>query len=141
MSEKNIEIILRSYDAQNAGDFDKAVLDFRTDFVHRTGADPCGPRHGAGAYRELMASGHRVMPCTHTTELAFAQGDLVAVRHNVRGRHIGTFLGIPATGREVTMTSNDIYRVVDGKVVEEWTEFSALDLLRQLGVFSIPGGR
>jgi hypothetical protein len=36
------------------------------------------------------------------------------------------------------MTSNDLYRVVDGKVVEEWTEFSALSLLAQLGAFSIP---
>jgi predicted ester cyclase len=30
--------------------------------------------------------------------------------------------GIPPKGKELTMTDTDIYRIVDGKIVEQWFE-------------------
>ncbi len=33
----------------------------------------------------------------------------------------------------MTFTGADIYRIVGGKIVEEWSEFDELGLLRQLG--------
>ena len=66
---------------------------------------------------------------TTTLEPPVGEGDMVAVRHIWRGTHEG----IPPTGRQVTSTGADIYRIVDGKIVEEWSEFDELGLLRQVG--------
>jgi predicted ester cyclase len=43
-------------------------------------------------------------------------------------------MGIPPTGKQVTVTGLTISRVVKGKVVEEWTNWDTLGMLQQLGV-------
>ncbi len=50
------------------------------------------------------------------------------------GRHTGTFVGIPATGRGVSITSFNVFRLADGKIVKSWVVADALGLLQQLGV-------
>jgi predicted ester cyclase len=42
-------------------------------------------------------------------------------------------MGIPATGRTVTITGITVTRFAEGKAVEEWEEINLLDLMRQLG--------
>ena len=51
----------------------------------------------------------------------------------MRGTHRGDFFGLPATGREVTLTGVHIMRVADGKIVEHWGSNDDLGLMRQLG--------
>jgi steroid delta-isomerase-like uncharacterized protein len=63
----------------------------------------------------------------------FGSGDRVAVRLTFRGTHGGEFQGIPATGREVTYTSIELYRVADGKLAEEWIASDVTSLMAQLG--------
>ena len=63
-----------------------------------------------------------------------AEGDKVAVRQTWRGTHTGNFQGIPPTGKPVTFTSLEVYRVTGGKLAEEWVELDMLGLLQQLGV-------
>jgi predicted ester cyclase len=43
-------------------------------------------------------------------------------------------MGIPATGKEVTVSGITISRVKNGKVVEEWSNWDTLGMLQQLGV-------
>jgi hypothetical protein len=54
-------------------------------------------------------------------------------------KHKGEFQGIPPTGKELSVTGTDIYRIVDGKIVEPWVEADMLGLMQQLGVLSTPG--
>jgi steroid delta-isomerase-like uncharacterized protein len=68
-----------------------------------------------------------------------AAGDRVAFRGTLRGTHEGEFLGIPATGRHVTVSLVDIIRVEDGRFAEHWGGPDFLDLVRQLGVEITPG--
>ncbi len=49
-----------------------------------------------------------------------ADGDRVALRLTIRGTHQGEFVGIPATGRQVSYISHEFYRVADGLIAEEW---------------------
>jgi predicted ester cyclase len=42
-------------------------------------------------------------------------------------------MGIPPTGRVVTVSGIAIDRLADGKVAESWVNLDALNLLRQLG--------
>ena len=62
-----------------------------------------------------------------------ADGDKVIARYTGQGTHNGSFLGIAPTGRLVTYSAILIWRLVEGKVAEEWTSWDALGVLHQLG--------
>jgi len=66
-----------------------------------------------------------------------AQGDEVACRFSARGVHKGEFMGLPPTGREITMTGIEIFRIKDGRIAEIWGEANLMGLMMQLGI--LPG--
>ena len=68
-----------------------------------------------------------------TIEHQFTEGDYVATRSTIRGRHEGALQGIPPTGREVEFTNLTISRCRDGKIEEEWELADTVGLLRQIG--------
>ncbi len=49
-----------------------------------------------------------------------AEGDKVNSRKAITGTHLGTFLGIPPTGRKISIDVIDIVRIEDGKYKEHW---------------------
>ncbi|MBX4929812.1 putative SnoaL-like aldol condensation-catalyzing enzyme [Rhizobium binae] len=49
-----------------------------------------------------------------------AEGDKVTTRKTISGVHTGTLLGVPATGRDVSIGAIDIVRIQDGKYAEHW---------------------
>jgi steroid delta-isomerase-like uncharacterized protein len=67
-------------------------------------------------------------------EDAFVAGDRVVGRYTYRATHQGTFIGIPPTGKQITMRSIDIWRVRDNVFVEHWDELNLLEVMQQLGV-------
>jgi steroid delta-isomerase-like uncharacterized protein len=67
-----------------------------------------------------------------------AEGDRVAVRSSYSGTHQGDFMGIPATGRQVSIGGMDIVRIVDGKATDHWGIFDQMAMLMQLGVIPTP---
>jgi steroid delta-isomerase-like uncharacterized protein len=69
----------------------------------------------------------------HEIEGHVTEGEMIATRVTGHGRHTGEFLGIPATGKEVTMSGIGIRRIVDGKMAEHWAQIDAMSLLQQLG--------
>jgi predicted ester cyclase len=71
------------------------------------------------------------------TEDLVAEGDQVVDRVTVRGTHRREFMGIPPSGRRFEMEEIHIARIVDGKIVERWTQFDVFGLLQQIG--GIPG--
>ena len=48
------------------------------------------------------------------------------------------FMGIPATGNQVTMEAIHIYRLSEGKLAEHWVARDDLGMIRQLGVIPTP---
>ena len=68
-----------------------------------------------------------------------ADGDKVASRWIARGTNTGAFMGMPPTGKQVTIAGMLIVRVAGGKMVESWVNFDALGMLQQLGVVPAPG--
>jgi predicted ester cyclase len=68
-----------------------------------------------------------------TVEHQFSEGDYVATRTTVRGRHEGELVGVPPTGREVEFTCLTISRCAGGKIEEEWEIADTVSLLQQVG--------
>jgi predicted ester cyclase len=60
-------------------------------------------------------------------------GDYVATRYTCRGKHEGDIMGLPATGRDVTIAGLVISRFRGGKVVEEWEVSDVFGLMQQIG--------
>lgn len=69
-----------------------------------------------------------------TIDKILAEGELVAARFIAEGTNTGAGNGLPATGKHLRIAGMTILRIVDGKIVEEWTSFDQLDFLRQLGL-------
>lgn len=60
-------------------------------------------------------------------------GEHVVLRWLGTGTHTGPFMGAPPTGNRVEIEGIDIYRVVDGRVVEHWGYPDVPALMGQLG--------
>ena len=67
-----------------------------------------------------------------------AEGDRVVVRLTFTGTHTSAWMGIPPTGKPVTVKGMALYRLKDGKIVEQWTIGDTLGLLQQLGAVTLP---
>jgi predicted ester cyclase len=61
-----------------------------------------------------------------TVELAVAQGDFVTVVWIFRGTHTAFGYGLPPTGARIEMRGITVWRIVDGKIRDEWTSFNEL---------------
>jgi steroid delta-isomerase-like uncharacterized protein len=66
-------------------------------------------------------------------EDAIAEGDRVAVRCSVRGKHQGDSLGFKATGTTAEFDGIAIARIKDGMFVETWNNFDFMRMYKQLG--------
>jgi steroid delta-isomerase-like uncharacterized protein len=138
-TEENKQLVLRWKDEiwnkRNVNIVDEL---YAPDYVGHISGTP-GPVRGREALKQLLAAYFTAFDIQITSEFLIAEGDMVAIYDMFRFKHIGPFQGIPPTGKEATLTSTDIYRIVDGKIVEQWTELNLLSLMQQLGGIPAPG--
>ena len=67
-----------------------------------------------------------------------AEGDVVAVQHRLVGTHTGTFQGVPASGRSVSVPAIAVFRVTQGQINEVSLQADMLGLLMQIGAIPAP---
>lgn len=92
--------------------------------------------HGRDAFKAFVIDARTRFPnWNETVEHVVAEGDFVVTRFTSRG----TFEGEPSHGKEVTMPEIAIHRIVDGKIVEQWTVADILGMRQQLGTLAPPG--
>jgi steroid delta-isomerase-like uncharacterized protein len=68
-----------------------------------------------------------------TLEELIVEGDRVAARFTMRGTHLGSFLGVPPSGKTIEVKAVNFYRFADGQIVEEHGQPDLLGLLQQIG--------
>jgi predicted ester cyclase len=63
-----------------------------------------------------------------------AEGNKLVTRWSAHGTHKGDLMGVPPTGKEVSITGTAIDRFENGQSVEHWEIIDQLGLMQQLGV-------
>jgi predicted ester cyclase len=102
-------------------------------------ANECLPPTKAGTL-EMFKAFHQSFPdfAIQLDDL-IAEGDKVFVGATMTGTHEGEFMGIPATGKQISEPIADLLRVRDGKAVEHWGVTDSGAMMQQLGAVEIPG--
>jgi steroid delta-isomerase-like uncharacterized protein len=116
----------------NQGDVSKAAAFLTADFVshNNLGVTVLGPAD----YGQAVAAYRRAFPDLHVTiEDVLGEGDRVAVRGTDRGTHSGEYMGFPPTGRQITTTWIEIFRIEGDRAAEGWLETDVKRLQDQLG--------
>ena len=105
---------------------DLGIVDevFSADFVdHSTPGQPPGPG-GVIAYFAAIRIG---FPDVRVViEDMIAEDDKVVVRTTWHGTHRGFYEGLPPSGKLTTRKLIQIFRIVDGLILEEWNEGGSL---------------
>jgi steroid delta-isomerase-like uncharacterized protein len=130
-SETNKALIRRAI-GSNHGTADDAAADiFAPDFVaHMPGQPPMD----RATFEHFVAGVADGMPgYTYEIHDQIAQGDLVVNRVTWQGVHSREMAGVPATGRAVELHGINMFRVREGRVVEQWAQLDMLGLLQQIG--------
>ncbi len=102
--------------------------------VHGLSDDPANPLRGPAGFLPFHSQFREAFPNIEVVvEDQLADGDLVATRCSVRGKHTGDSLGFAATQSPVEFTGITITRIKDAKIVEAWNNFDFMKMYRQLG--------
>ena len=133
-SDENKAAVRATFENASKGNFDALHEVLSTEYVLHPdevrGVD--GLREMVEGYRSALAN-LRV-----TIDHQFTEGDYVATRSTIRGRHEGELMGAPATGRDVEFSCLTISRCRDGRVEEEWELADTMTLLGQVGALPKP---
>jgi steroid delta-isomerase-like uncharacterized protein len=73
-----------------------------------------------------------------TIEHLIAEGDEVVLHMTWTGTHEGEFMGIPPTGKSISINVIDILGIAEGKFVEHWGVMDSMAMMQQLGVVPAP---
>lgn len=138
MSIEQNKTIVRRFIEEVISKGNLAVIDelIAPDYIyHAPGMEVSGP----DGMKQLFTMLRTAFPNWHeTVEDMIAEGDKVVFRVTGNGTHKGEFMGIPPTGKQVTMKGIDIVHIEGGKLVEHWANFDQLSLMQQLGVIPAP---
>lgn len=139
MSEENKALLRRWFDeVWNKGRAD-AIEEMFDEYgiAHGLSDDPSNPIRGPQNFRPFHTTFREAFPnMVIVIEDMIAEGDKVAARCSVRGRHEGDFLEKAATQSPVEFTGIAIVRIANGKIVEAWNNFDFMTLHRQVGLLS-----
>lgn len=133
--ERNKALVHRAHsEVWSGGDMGAADEIYSLDFVgHWTGRPDT---RGLEEFKAFVAEGRRQFPdWNETVEQIVAEGDLVVTRFTSRG----TFDGEPSDpshGREIAMQEIAVHRIVDGRIVEQWTVADILGMRQQLNILN-----
>jgi predicted ester cyclase len=142
--DSNKDLIVRQFEAFNAGDIDGFAEGIAEDAVNHAAIPQAQGRAGA---RSIATKLRCAFPDMHiTVDDVVAEGDKIVCRLTATGTHEGRLdfvkFQLPATGKRFRVTHIHVFRIAGGKVVEHWAERDDLGLLQQLGVMpSLVGAR
>ncbi len=135
--QENIAMVRKFFEVgPSGGDLEAADALLHPDFSLHTPLPTPGP--GIAEMNNVITSCRAAFHGLHVTvDDITADSDKVTARFTARGVHNGNFMGLPPTGKAITMTGIEIFRIKDGKIAELWGEANLMGLMQQLGI--LPG--
>jgi steroid delta-isomerase-like uncharacterized protein len=132
MSEQNKAIVRRiSEEVWNQGKLNVADELYASDYVDHNA--PPGSPGGLAGFKGTVTMLRASFPdLVLTLDQTLAEGDRVAIRQTIRGTHKGPFMGVAATGKQVSFGGMVFVRIENGKVVERWGIIDVPGLMGQL---------
>jgi steroid delta-isomerase-like uncharacterized protein len=119
---------------QNLGTIDELVAEDIVDHIPLPGQGP-----GRGGIAQALGLFYGAFPDLRIEVVEeLAEGDVVAQVVRLTGTHRGEFMGMPATGKVISVLGSDFIRVRGGRMVEHWGFIDQGALMQQLGMG--PGG-
>lgn len=130
--------VRRFYDLINAGDLEGFAALLADDLVEHEAAPGLTPTKKG--VLEFFAVNRRAFPDMRMdVEDVIASGDKVVVRGRFSGTQQGPLMGMPPTGKHVSVEFLDITRMGDdGLAHEHWGVMDTLGMMQQLG--AVPAG-
>jgi steroid delta-isomerase-like uncharacterized protein len=132
LQNKNKAVARRVFDEIfNQGKFEAADAIYAKDFVNhgaRRDADLKEDQEAARGWKLAFPD----LKISVVKEIA--EGDLVTVLWTATGTNTGEGNGLPATGKKIQGRGITIWRVLNGKLTEEWSEFDQLRIMKDLGL-------
>ncbi len=138
MQDENNALIRRWFEeVWNKGREEAIDEMFAEDGIAHGLADEGGePLRGAPGFKPFFRKFRAAFPDIEVVvEDTVTEGDKVAARCTVRGKHQSDSLGFAATQQPMEITGITIVRVRDGKIVEAWNNFDFMSMFKQLGAF------
>jgi steroid delta-isomerase-like uncharacterized protein len=139
MSTNDNKSVIRTFieDVINQGRLERADDLVIEDFVE---LDPLpGQSQGREGLKEVIGQMRSAFPdILWTVDEMLAEGDKVLTRFTWSGTHQGAFLGVPATGRRITVKGTVIDRLVAGRMADSRILMDTLGMMQQLGVLPVP---
>ena len=124
----------------NKGNFDKVDEYLAPNFVEHEELPPGIPR-GREGLKVLTAMMRSAFPDFKATiHDIITEGDKVVIRMTWSGTQKGEFMGIPPTGKSISIGVIDIIRVTGDKGVEHWGVMDSMLMMQQLGAIPAPEG-
>ena len=106
------------------------------DYVSHAPGDPELSR-GPEGIKEVVRAYHSAFPdITFVVEKQVAEGDVVVTRWIAYGTHRGEFMGAPPSGRRIEVSGMSMDRISGGKIIENWNNWEALEMMRQIGAIA-----
>ena len=140
MSEdQNRELVRRlNQEFHNQGRIHEVIQAcFAPDFVNHS-APPGLPPTREGNELFSMAFRQAFPDYQVTIHDVIVEGDKVVTRKTFAGTQRAEWMGVPASGRQISFGGIDIVRIAGGRVVEHWGEFDMLTLVQQIGAPPAP---
>jgi steroid delta-isomerase-like uncharacterized protein len=138
MSESENRAVVQRFleEVINEGRLEQADEIVAEDFVE---LDPLpGQRQGREGLKEVIGMLRAAFPDMHwVVEEMIAEGEKVVTRFTWTGTQQGTFMGIPATGRNVVVKGVVIDRIVGGMMTDSRILMDTIGMMQQLG--AMPG--
>lgn len=129
--------LLAAVDRWNSGDLD-GYLDFYDEEVllHGYSPEPMDKPAVRAFYEGIFAAFPGAQLTVHETII---DGERLSGRFTLTGRHDGVFLGVPATGTDITLSGITILHFRGGRCVRRWSSADMLGVLVQIGAVPAPG--
>ncbi|MEV7418438.1 ester cyclase [Streptomyces sp. NPDC089919] len=130
--EQNVAVVQQVSDAVNQRRYEDLDDLFGPTFHDN---NPAWSVASLAELKEIIKAAHEALDFTvHLDALYAAAPDKVIMHITFHGRHVAPFFGQEPTGKDVSWTSLEVYRLENFKVVERWVQADTTGLMRQLDV-------